>query len=454
MWVVDLTRAAVRRVRAAARSSGAGETGLADLLGLHALQSAADALVVAALAGTLFFAVPVGQARGRVALYLLLTMAPFAVVAPVVGPVLDRLRRGRRLALAGSMLLRALLAVGMARWYSSIELYPVAFGVLVLSKAYGVARGAVVPRLLPPQITLVAANARLTFAGLVVSTVAVPAGLGVGHLLGPAWPLGLAAAVFAAATVVALRLPAQVDVRDDVGSANWTPGRLGARPARTRATPEPAQLPKQRIVGPAVVTALRAAAALRAFAGFLTLFLAFLLRAQGAGNTGIALLAAAAAAGSFAGTWSGARLPDHTPESLLTAVLVAATVASAAGAWFFDTVSALTVAFVGGFAASLGKLAVDAVIQRDTAEQVRASAFARSETVLQLAWVVGGAVGIALPLHGTLGFGVASGGLTVALATTLHSLHTHRSRPRGSTEPARVPATPATRAGPRWQRTR
>jgi len=48
-------------------------------------------------------------------------------------------------------------------------------------------------------------------------------------------------------------------------------------------------------------------------------------------------------------------------------------------------------------------------------EQVRTSAFARSDTLLQLAWVLGGGLGIALPLIPQLGLGIAAGGLVVGL---------------------------------------
>ena len=59
-------------------------------------------MIAVSLAGTLFFAAATDAQRGNVALYLLVTMAPFAVLAPVIGPALDRLQRGRRWALAGS----------------------------------------------------------------------------------------------------------------------------------------------------------------------------------------------------------------------------------------------------------------------------------------------------------------------------------------------------------------
>ena len=44
---------------------------------------------------------------------------------------------------------------------------------------------------------------------------------------------------------------------------------------------------------------------------------------------------------------------------------------------------------------------------------IQASAFARSDTTLQLAWVIGGFVGIAMPLMPHLGLGIACGVLVL-----------------------------------------
>ena len=57
---------------------------------------AVDAAMAVALANTLFFAAASGESKGKVALYLLITIAPFAVIAPLIGPALDRLQHGRR----------------------------------------------------------------------------------------------------------------------------------------------------------------------------------------------------------------------------------------------------------------------------------------------------------------------------------------------------------------------
>ena len=70
---------------------------------------------------------------------------------------------------------------------------------------------------------------------------------------------------------------------------------------------------------------------------------------------------------------------------------------------FFGAVLVACLAAIAGFAQALAKLSLDALIQRDVPEAVRTSAFARSETLLQMSWVLGGAVGIVLPLNGTPG---------------------------------------------------
>ena len=141
-------RWAIRNVAFMRTRSGAGEIGMIRLLDLHAASCAGDTLVTMGLATTVFFQAPVGEARSRVALYLFITMVPFAILAPIVGPVLDRFRHGRRYALAVTMLGRAFLAWAISDYLHNFGLFPAAFGVLALSRAYGVARSAAVPRLL------------------------------------------------------------------------------------------------------------------------------------------------------------------------------------------------------------------------------------------------------------------------------------------------------------------
>src|ERR1700759_5405094 len=127
----------VGRMRRAARSGGAEESGLAPLLELSFFSSAGDALITVALAGSQFLSVQPGEARGKIGLYLLVTMAPFALLAPVVGPTLDRFPNGRRVALGVTMLARAALAFLLADQVNTLYLYPLALGSLVLSRAFG-----------------------------------------------------------------------------------------------------------------------------------------------------------------------------------------------------------------------------------------------------------------------------------------------------------------------------
>jgi MFS family permease len=416
----------VRRIRRATHAGGAGESGLAKVIELQAINAAGDTLIAVSLAGTLFFDVPLGEARGKVVLYLLITMAPFAIVAPVVGPLLDRMRHGRRWALATAMLARAFLAWVMADAVTGgLALYPAAFGALVASKAHGVLRGALVPRMLPPSTTLVRANARVSMAGTIAMLVAGPIGAALAWI-GPQWSLRAAFVVFAIGMVLALKLPHRVDVPAGGGEEE--------EPERTAIGEI---VGKPRGVTGGVVMALRANAAFRAFSGFLIIYLAFLLKSQpleGLSTAAMyALVAAAAAIGSFLGTALGSRLPARSPEPVIMLLMILETVALAVSALWYGVVSVVGLAAVAGFGQSLGKLALDALLQRDVDERIRASVFARVETLLQLTWVLGGFAGIVLTLWrgagGDLGFGAAAILMFLTLVYVIRGLaRSRRSR--------------------------
>ncbi len=116
----------------------------------------------------------------------------------------------------------------------------------------------------------------------------------------------------------------------------------------------------------------------------------------------------------------------RAPEVVIVVVLAILTVAATAGAFVYGVATVLGVALAAGLAQSLGKLSLDAIVQRDVPEAVRTSAFARSETLLQLSWVIGGGIGIALPLNGRLGLGLAAVGLVTMLVLTLRSTRAAR----------------------------
>ncbi len=175
----QITGNGIRAFRRAATADGADRSGLTALTYATMMTYAVDAAVAVALANTLFFAAATAESKANVALYLAITVAPFALVAPVIGPLLDRLQRGRRMALAASFAGRGVLAVVMALQYDTWLLYPAALGVMVLSKSFAVLKAAVTPRVLPSAITLVTTNSRLTTFGLASGAVfgAVAAGV-------------------------------------------------------------------------------------------------------------------------------------------------------------------------------------------------------------------------------------------------------------------------------------
>nr|WP_202426129.1 MFS transporter [Streptomyces sp. HUCO-GS316] len=425
-----------RGIRKATHAQGAGESGLGKLIELHGVNGAGDVMITVALASTVFFSVPTDEARGRVALYLAITMAPFTVLAPVIGPLLDRLPHGRRAAMAGAMLARAMLAliISGAVASGSLELYPAALGVLVASKAYGVVRSAVVPRLLPPKFSLVKANSRVTLGGLLATAVAGPAAAGL-QALGDRLPLYGAFVIFLVGTFLSFSLPHKVD------SAKGEDTALLAADEQHLHGPHrhPVKRPGLRTVGLAVTHALGANAALRCLSGFLIFFLAFLLREHpltgesAAVSLGIVIVAAGV--GNALGTAVGAWLRSRAPEIIIVTVVAFVLGAAITAAIFFGAFLVACLAAIAGFAQALAKLSLDALIQRDVPELVRTSAFARSETMLQMAWVLGGAIGIVLPLNGPLGMTVAAAIVAAGWLTTLRGLlssarHGGATRPR------------------------
>ncbi|MFF5343206.1 MFS transporter [Streptomyces althioticus] len=429
-----VTRTA-RGIRKVTHAHGAGESGLGKLIELHGVNGAGDVMITVALASTVFFSVPTDEARGRVALYLAITMAPFTLLAPVVGPLLDKLPHGRRAAMAGAMLARALLALVLSGAVVSggLELYPAALGVLVASKAYGVVRSAVVPRLLPPAFSLVKANSRVTLGGLLATGIAAPIGAGL-QQIGPRWPLFGAFVLFVTGMFLSFRLPPKVDSAKGEAVAL-----LAADEQHLHVPRRKAGKPGLRTVGPAVTHALAANASIRCLTGFLIFFLAFLLREHPmtgqSAAVSLGIVGVAAGTGNALGTAVGAGLRSRAPEIIIVTVVAVVLGAAITAAVFFGAVLVACLAAVAGFAQALAKLSLDALIQRDVPEQVRTSAFARSETLLQMAWVLGGAIGIAMPLIGGLGLAVGAAIVGAGWLTTVRGLlrsarHGHAGRPR------------------------
>lgn len=232
-----------------------GPMPLARLSSVHALSAAADAFVTVSLAGSLFFNVSIGAARPRVFTYLAVTLAPFVLLAPLVGPLIDRFGRARRLVAASTCLGRGILCLFVAGDLRQVLLYPEAFGILVLDKAYSVTKSALVPSLVGEDADLVSANSRLarisTLAGLAGGGIAV----GILNISDATPVLRIAAIVYFAAAATALGIPSDL------------PARLPA-----------AALEREELQSPTIRVAATAMAVLRAAIGFLIFVVAFALK--------------------------------------------------------------------------------------------------------------------------------------------------------------------------------
>jgi MFS family permease len=440
---------ATRRVGSARAKGAANEVGMVRLFDLHAISCAGDTLIAIGLAGTIFFNVPLGEARSKVALYLLITMVPFALLAPVIGPLLDHFRHGRRYALATTMLGRAFLAWLVSDNLHGIGLYPAVFGVLALSRAYGVARSAAVPRLLPEGLGLSQVGARASVYGTFAGAVVAPIGLAA-FWFGPQWSLRVAAVIFVVGMVISLRLPPRAD--SDPPEAVPRPFRTMLRLRRGSDRP---------LSGRLVIATLIGSATLRCLYGFLLLFFAFAVKAGQLDTTffgrnlgsqaAVALVGGALAVGTFLSTAIGTRLRIRRPTALQSSGLTITAGVGVLATIFYNLPMVALLALVASIFSGISKLAVDASIQERVPERLRASAFAHSETVLMIAWVVGGAAGI-IPLSGRLGvglaalFAVAAAARAAIAATRLHSerLHGRPGVPVDDSPPGAVPADTTT----------
>jgi hypothetical protein len=362
----------------------------------HVLSLAGDTCVTVALAGSLFFDISPGEAKGKVALSLLLTMAPFAVVAPFLGPLMDRWSGGRRrmaMAAAGG---RAVLAMFAAEAVHSLALFPLVFGILVLSKAHAVARAALVKATVERDEELVRANSRLavlaSLAGLVVAGPAA-AVLKI-SFLGPGWVLRLAAVIFGAAAIASVML---TDHRGDGPAAD-----SGAHATRP-----------EGLFAPGIVRAATAMAVLRGTVGFLAFHIAFSFRREGIGSGWLGLAIAASAGGTLLGSAVAPRLRSVLREEhIVLGALIGAAVTGLVEWRSSGVAMPSLLALVVAFAAASARLAFDSLVQRDNGDAVQGRAFARFEACFQLVWVVGAV----LPV--LISFPSRVGGLIVALLTT------------------------------------
>ncbi len=385
----------VRRLKGSVRSLfETGGRGFRDLAITQVFSTACDTLVALGLAGTLFFSVPSTEARGNVALYLLLTVTPFAIIGPTLGRLLDRVPAATRTTLVLAAVARSLLAAALVWQPDGLWVYPLAFGLLVMSRVHGITRNSLLPLALDRPRALVAANARLAWIGVLAGGTAGLLGFPALELLDARGPLALAATAGLAAGVVGRRLP-----EPDGRGVRLTPGSPRVRLA----------LPRN------VRLAQLATAGVRAFNGFLLLLLAFELQERDAGLLDFGALLAAAGAGFALASRLVPVLERRVPEEPMVVAALALTAGAAfsAGQWF-GLVAAAALAGAAGVAWGVAKLAFDGLLQSSVPTSRRGAAFTRSETLFSVAWVVGAIVPTSIPLPAPLGLALAGLGALAA----------------------------------------
>jgi hypothetical protein len=395
--------------RAAAQDLFDQKTAFGRLALVHVIMNAGDTLVTVSLAGSLFFSVSPDEAKSKVLLYLLLTFAPFAVVSPVLGPLIDKSANGRRILVALSAGMRVVLCWSMSMHLKSLWLFPEAFFVLVFSKLYGVTRGALVPEMArTDQFRERAAhvgdagwpeheatekekgfagfNAQLTLLGTLSGLVAGSIGAGILKGIGGPAVLITASLVYAVALVASLRLqrPAKAE-REQVESMTQL------ERDRQMLTP---------LGDTEVAWGLSASAIMRFTAGFSTFLLAFGLRREEAGLKWFAFALSMSALGSLIGLGVVTRVRNKLPESaLLTGSLLLTGVGSALASLHPTLVVQVSYAGWLGIFTAIAQPSFDAITQRFVPAGSQGRTFARFAVRQQLLWVVGALIPVGISLH-------------------------------------------------------
>lgn len=351
-----------------------------DTYGLAHLGSVAgDAMVAVALAGSVFFELPVGEATGRVALYLVLTMVPLAIAGPFLVPLLDR--AGPRRAISfGAALGRGLVCVYAAPRVDTLLLFPSALVLLVLAKVHGITRNGLVAAYAGRNEGLVRANARLGRIGVGGAILGAAPALVLLQAGGATAALYGAAAAYGVASFLNLRLP-----HPRVPSGQAEVSRRGAIP---------------QLTAPAI-----GAAGLRSASGFLLFALAFALRRGGEPTWWFGVLAAAATAGGYLGNVIAPRLPSSMREEAVVVASVATAGIGAIVAFVAFTLPVLALfATVVGATTELGRLAFQTLMQRLAPGGAHGRVFVRYEVMFQLAWVGGALIPAVVPIDLRGGF--------------------------------------------------
>lgn len=356
-----------------------GRDALVPLASAHGLAAAGDAFVSVSLAGSLFFNVSPNASRQQVLLYLLITMAPLAVLAPLVGPAVDRFRGSQRYVASSFFVIRGLFCLLLAVTLLQVAFYPIVLGLLIASKASGIVKQTLVQTLVDDPEELVATNARLARFASITAALGVAAAAAVFASAGPAWSLRGAAVLFAiAGGAVMLARPRSV----------------------ASVTPEDVIYAETHL--PTVVVSSIGMLAIRAAVGFFIFTLAFTLRRSSEPAYVYGVGAAFYGVGAFLGHTATTVLRRWLSAEQLIGVAIALPAAFTAVGMLGASIPLLMViSLCVGLSTTMGRNSFDGMLQRRAPEALLGRAGARYETRFQLAWVFGGvlATPIVLPVE-------------------------------------------------------
>ncbi|HEY8018425.1 MAG TPA: MFS transporter [Actinomycetota bacterium] len=357
----------------------------------HMTSVAGDALLAVALADSVFFSLPVGESRDRVALFLLLTMVPLSLAGPVLVPILDRAGPRRWVTIAAALGRAGLVFLLAPRVAEPVGFLLVLF-ILVLSKIHGVSKNALTMAYANREEGLLRANARLGRIAVVGALVAAPLGYLILAWLGVSSPLYIAAIVYATSGLLALRLPQPRVPRTQPSGAPPAGG-----PAAARADGPRGSLP--HLAAPAI-----GAIGLRAAGGFLIFLLAFALRSAEVPAYWFAVLGAAGVFGGFIVDMVAPSLPRNLREEVIVLTCVsAAGIGALLASQLFGLPLLAAYAFIAGAATELARLAMQSLVQRDAPADALGRVFVRYEVLYQLAWVGAAFIPTVLPISFRLG---------------------------------------------------
>jgi hypothetical protein len=232
--------------------------------------------------------------------------------------------------------------------------------------------------------------------------------------------------VFVLGTIAAILLPAKVDSTEGevtIAEAQASSGRRKGLP-------------------PKVAFALRANCGPRLLSGFLTMYMAFVLRTDPIDGWEdrtallLGLVIGAAGLGNTLGILVASLAKKLNPSVMVVTALLADVAILVVTAVFFNLVTLVALGLTAGLMQYLAKVSLDSTIQTGVPVRAHASAFARGDTTLQMAWVIGGFLGVIMSWFPTVGLP------TAALIVGGWAVFALRSTPRKTAARQAPPAEP------------